>query len=106
MGGSVNRYRADLRDFRFVLFEQFTVGELLGKAPFDAWGPDEVESTINAAHRFACAVTGPLAASGDRQGCRLEGGQVRTPDGFLEAWGRLFEAGFKSLGVPAEHGGS
>src|SRR5436305_8336889 len=102
MGGAVNRYRADLRDFRFVLFEQFKLGELLGKTPFDAWGPDEVESILNQAYRFACEVTGPLAASGDREGCKLENGSVHTPHGFREAWGRLYEAGFKAVGAPPE----
>ncbi len=102
----VNRYRADLRDHRFVLFEQFKLGNLLGKAPFDAWGQDEVESILKEAYRFSCDVTGPLCASADREGCKLEGGKVVTPHGFHEAWGRLYEAGFKALGVSPDHGGS
>ena len=39
---AINRYKADLREFQFLLFEQFKLGELLGKAPFEAWGEDEV----------------------------------------------------------------
>ena len=38
MAAGVNWYRADLRELSFVLFEQFRLGELLGKAPFAAWG--------------------------------------------------------------------
>ena len=106
MGGAVNRYRADLRDYKFVLFEQFKLGELLQKAPFDAWGPDEVESILKEAYRFASEVSGPLTASADREGCKLENGKVKTPHGFLEAWGRLYEGGFKLIGVPTEHGGA
>ncbi len=37
-----NRYKADLREMRFLLFEQFKLGEVLGQAPFEAWGQDEV----------------------------------------------------------------
>ena len=37
-----NRYKADLREMRFLLFEQFKLGEVLGQPPFDAWGPDEI----------------------------------------------------------------
>ena len=43
---TINRYKADLREFQFLLFEQFKLGELLGKAPFEAWGPDEVKTSI------------------------------------------------------------
>jgi alkylation response protein AidB-like acyl-CoA dehydrogenase len=106
MGGAVNRYRADLRDFKFVLFEQFKLGDLLSKPPFDSWGPDEVESILREAYRFSTEVTGPLCASADREGCRLEKNEVKTPHGFLEAWGRLYEGGFKAIGAPPEHGGA
>src|SRR5437870_3626192 len=101
----MNRYRADLRDFRFVLFEQFKLGELLGKPPYEAWGEDEVDAVVKEVYRFACEVTGPLNASGDREGCRLENGQVRSPSGFKEAWGKLWESGFKTLSVSPDHGG-
>jgi alkylation response protein AidB-like acyl-CoA dehydrogenase len=101
----LNWYRADLRELSFVLLEQFRLGELLGKAPYEAWGPEEAKAVLEETYRFAREVLGPLNASGDRQGCRLEEGQVRTPDGFRDAWKRLYESGFKTLGISAEHGG-
>ncbi|MCA9599935.1 MAG: acyl-CoA dehydrogenase [Myxococcales bacterium] len=100
-----NRYKADLRDFHFVLFEQFQLGELLGQEPFQDWGEEEVKFTIAEVYRSATEVTGPLNAIGDREGCRLEDGQVKTPTGFKEAWQRVYEAGFKSLGIAPEFGG-
>ncbi|HEY1126476.1 MAG TPA: acyl-CoA dehydrogenase family protein, partial [Actinomycetota bacterium] len=105
MAVGLNWYRADLRELSFVLLEQFRLGELLGKAPYEAWGPEEAKAVLEETYRFAREVLGPLNASGDRQGCRLEEGQVRTPDGFREAWKRLYESGFKTLGISAEHGG-
>ena len=39
---AINRYKADLREFSFLLFEQFKLDELLGKAPFEAWGRGRV----------------------------------------------------------------
>jgi alkylation response protein AidB-like acyl-CoA dehydrogenase len=105
MAAGLNWYKADLRELSFVLLEQFRLGELLGKAPFDAWGEDEARAVLDAAYRFAREVLGPLNASGDREGCRLEDGQVRTPKGFKDAWKALYENGFKSLGVAADHGG-
>lgn len=102
---AINRYKADLRELSFVLFEQFKLGELLGKAPFEAWGVDEVKATLTESYRWVREVTGPLNASGDAEGCHLEGGRVITPKGFKEAWKKLYEAGWKSLGVSPEYGG-
>ena len=105
MAAGLNWYKADLRELSFVLLEQFRLAELLGKAPFDAWGEEEARAVLDAAYRFAREVLGPLNASGDREGCRLEDGQVRTPKGFKDAWKALYENGFKSLGVAPDHGG-
>lgn len=100
-----NRYKADLREIRFLLFEQFRLGDILGQAPFEAWGADEVSMVIDEAYKFCCEVLGPLNAVGDRQGCRLEGGQVYTPDGFKDAWKKLYESGWKTLAVSGEYDG-
>jgi alkylation response protein AidB-like acyl-CoA dehydrogenase len=99
-----NRYKADLREFRFALFEQFKLGDLLGKEPYADWGEEEINMVIEQAYRFSTEVTGPLNAVGDK-GCRLENGQVLTPPGFKEAWKAMYEQGFKTLSVDQEHGG-
>jgi alkylation response protein AidB-like acyl-CoA dehydrogenase len=103
---TINRYKADLREFQFLLFEQFKLGELLGKAPYDAWGEEEVRSSLAECYRFAREVLGPLNVVGDIQGCKLENGHVITPTGFKDAWKKLYEAGWKSIGVPPELGGA
>ncbi len=102
---AINRYKADLREFTFLLFEQFEIGELLGKAPFDAWGADECRATLTECYRWVREVSGPLNATGDVQGCKLEGGKVQTPTGFAAAWKSLYEAGWKQLGADPEFGG-
>jgi alkylation response protein AidB-like acyl-CoA dehydrogenase len=102
----LNRYKADLRELTFLLFEQFGIDELLAKPPFEAWGPDEVKSTLSECYRWAREVTGPLNAVGDVEGCRLEEGRVITPSGFKDAWKQLYEAGWKSIGVDAAYGGA
>lgn len=106
MESAQNWYRPDLRDVRFVLFEQFRLGELLGQGRFADWGEEEVNSVLNEAVRYATTVAGPLNAVGDRQGCRLEAGKVFTPDGFKEGYERLYAAGLKSLSVAPEYGGA
>jgi len=103
---TINRYKADLREFQFLLFEQFKLGDLLGKAPFEAWGDEEVKTSLAECYRFAREVLGPLNVTGDIQGCKLENGGVVTPTGFKDAWKKLYEAGWKSIAVPAELGGA
>jgi hypothetical protein len=100
-----NHYRADLRELRFLLFEQFGLSEILGKPPFEAWGEDEVSMALDEGYKIVCEVIGPLNAVGDRVGCRLEGGRVIAPPGFKEAWTRLYEAGWKSVSVSPQHDG-
>ncbi len=100
-----NRYKADLRELRFLIFEQFGLEKMLGQAPFEAWGRDEVDMVLDESYKFACEVTGPLCVVGDRVGCRLEDGAVKTPPGFKDAWDRIYEAGWKSVGLGTDHGG-
>ncbi|AKV04246.1 hypothetical protein AKJ09_10909 [Labilithrix luteola] len=35
---AINRYKADLREFNFLLFEQFKLADILGQGPYEAWG--------------------------------------------------------------------
>src|SRR3954454_23997368 len=105
MAQAVNRYKADLREFEFVLFEQLKLQELLGKPPFDQWGLEEVKLVLPEVYRFATEVSGPLNQIGDQEGCKLVDGHVKTPSGFKEAWKRLTEAGWGVLSVDPEHGG-
>ncbi|MEY4577523.1 MAG: hypothetical protein RL701_2226, partial [Pseudomonadota bacterium] len=60
MAQAVNRYKADLREIQFVLFEQLKLQELLGKPPFEAWGLEDIQLMLPEVYRFACEVSGPL----------------------------------------------
>lgn len=91
---------------RFVLLEQFEIGKLIGHGKFSDWGVEEVEAILREAQRFALEVAGPLNAVGDQQGCRVEDGRVRTPDGFKEAYTQLYAGGFKSIVPAPEYGGA
>jgi alkylation response protein AidB-like acyl-CoA dehydrogenase len=102
---AINRYRADLRDFRFLFFEQFDLPSLLGKEPFAEWGTEECDMVLDEVYRFVCDVTGPLNSSGDAQGCRLENGRVITPDGFKGAWDKVWESGWRTISAPSRWGG-
>jgi alkylation response protein AidB-like acyl-CoA dehydrogenase len=102
---AINRFRADLREVQFLLFEQFKLEELLGRGPFEAWGKEEVSMVLSEVYRFACEVTGPLNRIGDEEGCKLVDGHVRTPSGFAAAWKKQFEAGWAVLSAESKYGG-
>ena len=104
-GQRINRYKADLRDFFFLMFEQFQLQDVLGNEPFEEWDEDTIREVMAQVYRFAQDVTGPLNRHGDTVGCRLEDGQVYVPEGFDEAWRKIYEAGWRTLGSPAEFGG-
>ena len=103
---AINRYKADLREWHFLLFEQFGIEEILGQAPFDGWGADEVRTSLAECYKWVKDVTGPINAVGDAEGCKLIDGQVKTPTGFKDAYKKLYEAGWKSIGVDPEFGGA
>jgi alkylation response protein AidB-like acyl-CoA dehydrogenase len=103
---AINRYKADLRELAFLLFEQFRLEEMLGKAPYEGWGPEECRTTLAECYRWVREVIGPLNSVADAEGCRVEDGHVVTPQGFREAWKSLYESGWKQLAVEAEWGGA
>ena len=102
---AVNYYKADPRAIEFTLYEHLEVQQLFGKPPYDHLSREECDAIVEQCLRFATEVTGPLNGPGDRAGCRLEGGRVRTPSGFKEAWRTLFERGFMAFTMPESAGG-
>ncbi len=105
MAQPINRYKTDLRDFSFLLFEQFKLQEVLGAAPYGDWDEDTCNHVLAQVYEFAQKVTGPLNRVGDTQGCKLVDGKVLVPEGFKQAWDKLYEAGWRVLGASSEHGG-
>ena len=105
MATPLNRYKADLRDFRFVLFEHLGLGSILGKAPYAEWGEDECNMVLDEVYRFACEVSGPYNQIGDQEGCQVVDGRVQTPQGFKQAWEKLWEAGWRTISVAEDLGG-
>src|SRR5687767_11461354 len=100
-----NRYKADLRDVRFLLFEQFGITDLIGKPPFANWGKDEIDAVLDEVLEWSQKTLGPINGPADAVGCTLENGQVKTPAGFKEAWKSLYAAGWRTLAVDEKFGG-
>jgi len=105
MSAAINRFKADLRELFFVLFEQFPFKDIAGKGPYEGWDEDTAKAIVTETYRFAREVLGPLNSTGDREGCKLVDGKVITPKGYKEAWKQLYEAGLRQMGAPKEFGG-
>ncbi|MCC6335080.1 MAG: acyl-CoA dehydrogenase [Myxococcales bacterium] len=105
MSVGINRYKADLRELCFVLFEQFGFSEYAGKGCYEGWDEATAKAILEETYRIAREVLGPLNSVGDREGCKVVDGRVKTPKGFADAWKQLFEAGVKQIAVRKEFGG-
>ena len=85
-----------------ILFSLHHVAEA-GAA--DAHDADLAVDVLNQFAPFAEQVIAPTNRTGDQQGCRLENGRVRTPDGFPDAFRQTAEGGWLGLTVPEAYGG-
>ncbi|MES3675039.1 acyl-CoA dehydrogenase C-terminal domain-containing protein [Halomonas elongata] len=99
-------YQAPLRDLRFVMDEMLDYPTHYAGLPGgEEATPDVVGAILEEGARFAREELLPLNQSGDLEGCLLEGGEVKTPKGFKEAYSRYVEGGWPGLAADPEQGG-
>ncbi|MFC3094342.1 acyl-CoA dehydrogenase [Alteromonas sediminis] len=99
------QYQAPLADFQFLLNDWLDINEhykSLGVEEFDAELANEI---IAQGGKFAADVIAPLNREGDEQGCKLEDGQVSTPDGFSAAYKDYVANGWNAMLGSAEYDG-
>jgi len=97
-------YTAPTADMQFVLHD------LLDISKSDIPGYDELDRSFTAAvldeaGKLATEVLAPLNPVGDEQGCTLENGVVRTPEGFKDAYDKMREGGWMGLDADPDYGG-
>lgn len=97
-------YEAPLRDMQFILHDVLDIKNT-GLPGHDELDRDFTEAVLDAAGKLATEMLLPLNVVGDRQGCVLENGIVRTPDGFKDAFDALREGGWTALDCDPEFGG-
>lgn len=91
-------FRAPLADILWSL-------DLAGAARIPDWDGDLAAELGAHFAAFAEAEIAPLDAEGDAEGCRLEGGRVRMPEGFRRAYAAWAAAGWPGLTAPEALGG-
>lgn len=102
----MSTYNPPLQDMRFamrhVLDFDAHYAQLAGADDAD---PDTVDAILEEGAKFARDVLSPLNAIGDEQGCMWIDGNVKTPDGFRDAYQQYVEGGWPSMTQSPEIGG-
>ncbi len=97
-------YTAPLKDLQFVLHEMLaiTASDVPGYSDLDE---SFTAAVLDEAGKVATDVLTPLNAVGDRVGCVLENGVVRTPPGFKAAFDAMKDGGWTALDCDPDYGG-
>ena len=100
------KYKAPLRDMRFVLNEVFEADKLWASMPAtEEVTPDLVDAILEEGAKVTENELFPLNRTGDEEGCHFDNGTVTTPEGFKDAFKLLSESGWLGLGGNIEYGG-
>jgi alkylation response protein AidB-like acyl-CoA dehydrogenase len=97
-------YTAPVKDMQFLLHDVLKISE----ADIPGYGDLDrsfTEAVFDEAAKVSSDILAPLNAVGDREGCVLENGVVRTPTGFKAAFETLRHGGWMSLDAATEYGG-
>lgn len=97
-------YQAPLRDMRFVLHELFDVSGHCKQLGVELDG-ETLDGILEEGARFTGGVIAPLNRNSDEQGCRLQDGEVCTPDGFQDAYRQYVDNGWASMTGPLDYDG-
>ena len=97
-------YHAPTKDMLFVLDEVLKISE--SDIPgYDDLDRETVQAILDEAGKLSENVLAPLNPVGDSQGCTLENGVVRTPEGFKDAYEQMRAGGWMGLDADPEYGG-
>ncbi|SFQ12908.1 acyl-CoA dehydrogenase [Roseivivax halotolerans] len=97
-------YHAPTKDMLFVLDEVLKISE--ADIPgYDDLDRETVQAILDEAGKLSENVLAPLNPVGDSQGCTLENGVVRTPEGFKDAYEQMRAGGWMGLDADPEYGG-
>ena len=98
-------FAAPVNDLQFVIENLLGYDTISGLEPFGEVTPDLGQAILTEAAKLSDEVLAPLNRIGDLQGCVLDNGVVRTPDGFPDAYKQMTEAGWLGMTSPEAFGG-
>jgi alkylation response protein AidB-like acyl-CoA dehydrogenase len=97
-------FTANTKDMQFVLQEVLKISQT-DIPGYEEMEPDFTEAVLEAAGKVSAEVLAPLNEVGDKEGCVLENGVVRTPKGFDKAFAAMKDGGWTALDCDPEYGG-
>jgi alkylation response protein AidB-like acyl-CoA dehydrogenase len=98
-------YNAPTEDVKFILHDVLRIHERNDIEGYADLTDDMTGAIFEEAGKIATEVLLPINETGDKQGCVLENGVVRTPDGFKEAYTAMCEGGWPGIDCNPEYGG-
>jgi alkylation response protein AidB-like acyl-CoA dehydrogenase len=98
-------YNAPVEEIAFTLNHVAGLGRAMEEGRFGDLSADLVDAVLAEAGRFASIEMAPLGESGDREGAKLNDGQVTIPTGWVDLYRRWSESGWNGLTASADYGG-
>lgn len=95
----------DERDQQFVLNEMLEVEKLCEKPLYGDFSKDMFDMVLTEAQKLAVQQIFPILVQCDREGCRLENGQVYVPSCMRSVYKLFCGGGWNTMSFPPEIGG-
>lgn len=98
-------YQAPLKDMNFVLNELVKLKELSCLPGYEEALPELVSCILDEAGKLAGEVISPLNVYGDMHGVKIHNNEVKTAEGFKDAYQQFADGGWGSLQFEPDYGG-
>ena len=99
-------YEAPIRDLNFVIKHLINLQDLTKIPDYQHFSDDLVDAILEEAGKIGSEVLDPCNLSGDHEGSkRLDPGEVKTPQGYKEAYEKLKDGGWFGLEAKEQFGG-
>ena len=95
----------NMRDQRFILFEQLGIEDLFAAEKYADYSQEVVEMMLNEAEKMAVDVILPTYDVGDKEGTHFKDGKVTVPSCFYDALKKYNEGGWNCAMKDPEFGG-
>ena len=95
----------DLRDARFIIYEQLKIAELFQYERFRDHSEETIEMAIKAAEKLAVNEYYPINSEGDKIGASYDKGKVTVPPPYHGAYEKFCAAGWTAPAESYELGG-
>lgn len=99
------QFKANIRDFQFLLNEYLNLSQYANIDGFAEAGEELMNPVLEAAAQMCEEVLFPLNQKGDKEGLKYDNGRVIMPDGFKEAYRLYVDSGWPSFTCDPAYGG-